>query len=133
MSFPTCWNGRDLDSADHRSHVAYFDSSGRCPSGYPAELPELVLFRTFTQYEGLLDDTSLSSGATGGLHADFVSGWNEAALSDLINSCRSRNCSRVGEQVPASRLTAADASTSKAAALPSSELSERFFCRLFHG
>ncbi len=23
LSFPTCWNGVNLDSADHRSHMAY--------------------------------------------------------------------------------------------------------------
>jgi len=25
LSFPSCWNGKDMDSADHKSHVAYPD------------------------------------------------------------------------------------------------------------
>lgn len=35
--FPSCWNGRDLDSADHKSHMAYPDGvdSGKCPSTHP--------------------------------------------------------------------------------------------------
>lgn len=38
--FPTCWDGVNLDSPDHRSHVAYpesgtLESGGRCPSTHP--------------------------------------------------------------------------------------------------
>ena len=46
---PSCWNGKDLDSADHRSHMAYpISGSGRqgtvCPgvpsgAGDARELP----------------------------------------------------------------------------------------------
>ncbi len=40
IRFPTCWNGKDLDSADHQSHVSYpekgtFETSGACPSTHP--------------------------------------------------------------------------------------------------
>ena len=95
IRFPSCWNGRDLDSADHRSHVAY-PVGGRCPASYPVELPELVLFRTFTQYDGALDSPMLASGTTGGLHGDFVSGWDLAELNRLLDSCRSRTCGVLG-------------------------------------
>ena len=30
-TFPGCWNGRDLDSADHQRHMAYA-TGGRCPA-----------------------------------------------------------------------------------------------------
>ena len=95
IRFPSCWNGRDLDSPDHRSHVAY-PTQGRCPASYPVELPELVMFRTFTQYEELLYDPMLASGPTGGLHGDFVSGWDEASLARLLDECRARSCGVVG-------------------------------------
>ena len=91
IRFPSCWNGRDLDSSDHRSHMAYL-TDGRCPASHPVELPELVLFRTYTQYEAPLYECSLSSGSTGGLHGDFVSGWDEQVLTRLISGCRDRNC-----------------------------------------
>ncbi len=37
--FPTCWDGVNLDSADHKSHVAYpatgtFETEWECPSTY---------------------------------------------------------------------------------------------------
>ncbi|HEX8867308.1 MAG TPA: DUF1996 domain-containing protein, partial [Lentzea sp.] len=34
LDFPQCWNGRDLDSADHKSHMAY-PVAGGCPSSHP--------------------------------------------------------------------------------------------------
>jgi hypothetical protein len=39
--FAGCWNGTDLDSANHRTHVAFADStSGACPEGFKA-IPQL--------------------------------------------------------------------------------------------
>jgi hypothetical protein len=39
--FPSCWNGVDTDSADHRSHVAFPDgATGACPAGTVA-IPKL--------------------------------------------------------------------------------------------
>ncbi len=44
VSFPACWNGKDLDSANHRSHVAYPDLvlAGTCPPDFPVRLPGLM-------------------------------------------------------------------------------------------
>lgn len=41
--FPSCWNGKDLDSADHKSHMAYPDGvdSGKCPSTHPVRFISL--------------------------------------------------------------------------------------------
>jgi Domain of unknown function (DUF1996) len=38
-----CWNGREIDSIDHKSHVAFLSEilDGKCPEGYPIELPTL--------------------------------------------------------------------------------------------
>lgn len=43
LMFPSCWNGKDLDSPDHRSHVAYPSEvmTGDCPSDYPIRLVSL--------------------------------------------------------------------------------------------
>lgn len=38
LFFPSCWNGVDLDSADHKSHMAYPETLGnltRCPDSHP--------------------------------------------------------------------------------------------------
>lgn len=41
--FPSCWNGVDVDSPDHRSHVAYPDlvMTGNCPKSHPKRLISL--------------------------------------------------------------------------------------------
>jgi hypothetical protein len=39
--FPGCWNGTDLDSANHRTHTAFADpTTGACPEGFKA-IPQL--------------------------------------------------------------------------------------------
>lgn len=42
FDFPSCWNGRSVDSEDHRSHLTYPSTSGFCPAGtFP--VPQLHL------------------------------------------------------------------------------------------
>ena len=52
ITFPTCWDGVNLDSADHKSHVAYplegtitdrFDyDGGVCPGSHPVRIPQVM-------------------------------------------------------------------------------------------
>jgi hypothetical protein len=41
--FPSCWDGVNSDSDDHKSHMAYPSTmdNGDCPEGYPVRLPSL--------------------------------------------------------------------------------------------
>ncbi|MCX5382836.1 DUF1996 domain-containing protein [Streptomyces sp. NBC_00083] len=39
--FQSCWDGRNTDSANHRTHVAFADKRGACPAGFKA-IPQLV-------------------------------------------------------------------------------------------
>ncbi|MFJ1563606.1 DUF1996 domain-containing protein [Streptomyces erythrochromogenes] len=41
FSFQSCWDGRNTDSANHRTHVAFADRNGRCQKGFTA-IPQLV-------------------------------------------------------------------------------------------
>jgi hypothetical protein len=43
LTFDPCWNGSDLGSADHRSHLAPLGDDGACPVTHPVLLPELTL------------------------------------------------------------------------------------------
>lgn len=43
----SCWDGINLDSSDHSSHVSYpetgtFESNGPCPATHPVKLPQLM-------------------------------------------------------------------------------------------
>jgi hypothetical protein len=81
IRFPDCWNGKDLDSADHRSHMAY-GVRGVCPTDYPVRVPRLSL----NVHYDLPNTTglSLASGSIYSAHADFFNAWNQAALARLV-------------------------------------------------
>jgi hypothetical protein len=44
--FPSCWDGVNLDSPDHRSHVAYSNAGGlgtpNCPKTHPVAIPQVI-------------------------------------------------------------------------------------------
>ncbi|MEU9479834.1 DUF1996 domain-containing protein [Streptomyces sp. NPDC048191] len=41
FKFQSCWDGRNIDSANHRTHVAFTAPDGSCPAGFRA-IPQLV-------------------------------------------------------------------------------------------
>lgn len=50
--FPQCWDGQSLDSANHKSHVAYPSGvdSGDCPASHPVRL--IAIFYEFVYDSG---------------------------------------------------------------------------------
>lgn len=90
INFPDCWDGVNLDSADHRSHMAYSVDTGPahvCPATHPHPVPALT---TYNHYGTLrsTDVVTLSSGdITQGLHGDFFNGWTVARLAERIETC----------------------------------------------
>ena len=44
--FPSCWDGKNLDSPDHQSHVAFASgavlASDKCPSSHPVRIPQVM-------------------------------------------------------------------------------------------
>jgi Domain of unknown function (DUF1996) len=88
--FPSCWNGDDLDSRNHRSHMAYPTGKG-CPKGFRVRLPKLALHVTYGIHDGT-GDTLVSDemmGMTDGmsLHADFWNTWDQSKLEDAVDRC----------------------------------------------
>ncbi|MFI1358667.1 DUF1996 domain-containing protein [Streptomyces sp. NPDC020898] len=41
FKFQSCWDGTNIDSANHRTHVAFADANGNCATGFKA-IPQLV-------------------------------------------------------------------------------------------
>ncbi|MEX1654118.1 DUF1996 domain-containing protein [Streptomyces pseudovenezuelae] len=41
FKFQSCWDGRNIDSANHRTHVAFAQNDGTCANGFQA-IPQLV-------------------------------------------------------------------------------------------
>lgn len=87
MRMPSCWDGVNLDSPDHRSHVVYPEGSepdGACPPSHPVQLPQI---RVFTRLEPYTGGIHLFSDGTGYFHADYFSGWEETFLQKVLDEC----------------------------------------------
>lgn len=94
ITFPQCWNGRDLDSADHKSHMAYPTYGVGCPSSHSVAIPVISLHIRYKQTSATTagwrlssDGYTVSSSQPGGLsaHADFMEAW-EATIRDAFTS-----------------------------------------------
>lgn len=46
LEFPSCWDGKNIDSANHRTHVEFPRGDGRCRNGFRA-IPELTMRLTY--------------------------------------------------------------------------------------
>lgn len=95
VKFPDCWNGDDLDSADHRSHMAYSEPNGLvgpaaanvCPPSHPVQLPQITQFVNFANLASGKKITGLASGDTTTVHMDFFNGWVESRMAERVQTC----------------------------------------------
>jgi hypothetical protein len=84
VNFQDCWDGKRLDSPDHRSHMAY--SRGYvCPASHPVKVPLVRLMIRYPIVDGR--GVTLASGGQLTGHADFVNAWNQRTLARLVDDC----------------------------------------------
>ena len=93
VNFPNCWDGANLDSKDHQSHMAY-SVRGVCPSTHPVSVPAISLIFRYPTTGGA--GVTLSSGGHYSAHADFFNAWNQGTLTSLVRGCLNalRHCGR---------------------------------------
>ncbi|KAI1079785.1 hypothetical protein F5B20DRAFT_590325 [Whalleya microplaca] len=97
LTFPSCWDGSNLDSPDHKSHMAYPSGvdTGFCPQSHPHRFITVFMEVTWNvddfkdQWYGDEQPFIFSNGdPTGyGYHGDFVNGWDIPTLQTAINEC----------------------------------------------
>jgi hypothetical protein len=97
VHFPQCWDGKNLDSADHKSHLSarVGDAGGRCPSTHPVPIPEITFtVRWDTGTAGaagwrLSSDNYPYNGSNAGysVHGDWFNGWNEGVANSWHEGC----------------------------------------------
>lgn len=98
LDFPNCWDGRNLDSEDHISHMAY--SVGRaCPASHPVPVPQITYNMHWNNSDTNTGDWYLSSDHQGDqnlpggttTHADWFGAWHPEILETFVNECNNAN------------------------------------------
>jgi len=105
--FPSCWDGVNVDTADHHSHVAYPAigdyNGGVCPQSHPKAVFS-IFYEFFFETKNYTDFNRFAfanGDATGfGYHGDFVMGWtNRTLLQTAHKDCiDAANCPLLGNK-----------------------------------
>ena len=89
ITFPDCWDGKNLDVAGHRTHMHY-SSNGKCPSSHPVSVPQLI-FAVAYPVHGDASKLQLASGGLMTGHADFINAWDQEKLEEEVALCIGRD------------------------------------------
>ena len=111
---PRCWDGKNLDSPDHQSHMYNtitsdgFMNAPKCPASHPVRMPQVT-------YETVWDTTKFNSmwksgtpnpfvwsfeGTSAGTHADYTFGWKGDSLQRAMDKseCFYDGCGSITKQ-----------------------------------
>jgi hypothetical protein len=128
---PQCWDGKNLDSPDHKSHMAYAVSR-KCPATHPVILPQVTM--TVRYWVKDTGGITLASGGQHSIHADLFAAWQPGEQEKLVRNCihSGVNCGETGTgRAPTTnaQVTATTAST-RTLAVTASRPADPFVCRL---
>lgn len=93
VHFPNWWDGKNLDSPDHKSHMSYTRTAT-----HTKELPNIsgiIHYRVNgTQHLRIASDNYMGGRGGYSLHMDYVFGWNDDVLDTWWQNCNipNRDC-----------------------------------------
>jgi uncharacterized protein DUF1996 len=95
FDFPSCWNGRATDSANHRSQIVFPDATGACPAAtFP--VPRLHLEIAYTVSSGAdyaIDSFPEEHRSPISDHADYIDVMPDALMANAVDCINSgRHC-----------------------------------------
>lgn len=95
LDFPSCWDGQNTDSPNHRAHVVFPASDGACPAGRKA-VPQLRMTLTYDVPPGALfalDTFPNQLHKPGTDHGDFVNVMPQRLMAKVVDCLnRGRTC-----------------------------------------
>ncbi len=113
LSAPSCWDGVNLDSADHRSHMSYGSYNGYgeyvCPATHPVNIPTFSMlvswshmgsaeysnWRLSSDHVSPHDSTSAALPGGTSFHTDWFGAWDDSVMDMWIDGCMNqfKSCS----------------------------------------
>jgi len=112
--FPTCWDGVNLDSPDHQSHMYNtivsdgFTNAPKCPASHPVRMPQVTFETTWDtrQFNSLWTSGKPNpfvwsfEGTGSGTHADYMFGWKGDSLQRAMDKseCFYDGCGSITKQ-----------------------------------
>ena len=98
VTFPQCWDGVNLDSPDHISHMSG-TVDGACPASHPVPVPVVAFDIHYTikatddmtkwRLASDMYPTTLPGGFSG--HADWWNGWDDATMKTITENCEQKS------------------------------------------
>ncbi|MDP9799723.1 hypothetical protein J2S43_008235 [Catenuloplanes nepalensis] len=100
LQFPDCWDGRHLDSPNHKDHVAY-GWNNACPASHPVKIPAItfdIQYGVQGSQAGyyLASDKDVRSSSS--MHGDAFVMWDVDTMNKRTKNCveQRRTCDNYG-------------------------------------
>lgn len=97
LTYPSCWDGTHISTANHTSNLAYPNPHSGCDAKHPVAVPQLTLTVHYA-FAGTYKSAKLASGGFTTTHGDFLAAWQHPRIDDQVSGCLQRGvtCGIVG-------------------------------------